>query len=118
VIKSAFPRVAGLAILVACAWWSIHAYDDFNHVSPIHWGLMAPWAVLGLVPTLVGAAAGGLLIYRGRGGKTLLIAFFLTMVQAGAVAFLTADIRTSYEVTVKESRDSLEWTPAIQSEVE
>ena len=42
-----FPRAAGLVILIACSWWALHAYDDFNSVSPIHWGLMAPWAVVG-----------------------------------------------------------------------
>lgn len=109
--KLALSRCAGLVILVACTWWTLHAYDDFTNVSPIHWGLMAPWAFLVLVPTLVGAAAGGLLIYRGRGGKTLLLAFFLTVTQAVTVAVLSPDIRRSYEVTVDQSRDSLEWRP-------
>lgn len=110
--KLAFSRVAGLMILVACTWWTLHAYDDFNNVSPIHWGLMTPWAVLGLVPTLVGAAAGGLLLYRGRGGKTLLLAFVLTVAQALTVAVLNPDIRRSYEATVSQSRDSLQWSPS------
>jgi hypothetical protein len=112
------PRLAGLAILVGCAWLSLHAYDDFNVVSPIHWGLMAPWAVLGLVPTLVGAAAGGLLLYRGRGGKTLLLAFALTMAQATAVAILTPDLRSTYNVTVRESQDSLEWKAPSATDLE
>ena len=92
-IKHPIRRIAGLIILASCTWWVLHAYDDFSQVSPIHWGLMAPWAILGLVPVLVGAAAGGLLIYRGRGGKTLFLAFFLTAVQAVTVAVLSPGIR-------------------------
>ncbi len=116
-IKHPIRRIAGLIILASCTWWILHAYDDFSQVSPIHWGLMAPWAILGLVPVLVGAAAGGLLIYRGRGGKTLFLAFFLTAVQAVTVAVLSPGIRDSYKGTVKQSRDSVQWTvPSSRAE--
>jgi hypothetical protein len=107
--------VAGGAIVASCIWWIVGAYRDFSHVSPIHWGLLAPYASLHAVPVGVGLLAGSIMLLTGRGGKALLLAFTLTAIQAVAVTSLTPGLHAIYEDTVHRSLDTLRWSPPAAS---
>ncbi|MFQ5550044.1 MAG: hypothetical protein ACE5FJ_02255 [Gemmatimonadales bacterium] len=111
-MKIFLVRTAGSLLLAACIWWWLDSARDFTLVSPVHWSLMLPHAVLAAVPVLTGGLAGGTLLLRGRGGKTLLLVFAITLAQAFAVSVLSPDIRTRYKNTVRETVDSLMWAPS------
>ena len=85
-------RTASVVLIAAALLWVGAALQELATISPVHWPLLAPSLLLGLIPAGAGAATALAALKGSAATRPFALAFLLTLVQAVGVSLLAPQL--------------------------